>query len=76
VDDLAKIERLESELAEVHAALISRGEIGEAKGILMERFSLTANEAWNVLQKLSSRQNVKLREVAADLVRTRVVPAD
>ena len=69
------VERLERELADLRAALVSRGVIGEAKGILMERFSLSEDEAFALLVRLSSEQQVKARVVAAELVRTRRLPA-
>jgi len=48
--------------------------IGEPKGILMERFWLTEDEAFELLTRLSSEQEVKLRDIAAELVRTRQLP--
>ena len=48
-------------------ALKSRDVIGQAKGIIMERERLTADQAFDVLRRLSQARNVKLREVA-DLV--------
>lgn len=54
--------------------LETRATIGQATGILMERFSLTPDAAFEVLRRLSSQQNVKLRDIAADVVRTRTVP--
>jgi AmiR/NasT family two-component response regulator len=68
------VERLERELADLRAALVSRGVIGEAKGILMERFSLSEDEAFDLLVRLSSEQQMKARDIAAELVRTRRLP--
>jgi len=48
-------------------ALKSRDVIGQAKGIIMERERVTADQAFDMLRKLSQARNVKLREVA-DLV--------
>lgn len=58
----------------LHAALVTRTIIGQAEGILMERFSLDADRAFQVLRRISSRHNTKLHQVAADLVGTRQVP--
>jgi AmiR/NasT family two-component response regulator len=69
-----EVERLEQELADLREALVTRGVIGEAKGILMERFWLTDDEAFELLKRLSSEQEVKLRDIAAELVRTREIP--
>lgn len=54
----------------LNAALTSRGVIGQAKGILMERFKVTEGEAFAALVKISADKNVKLRAVAEELCRT------
>jgi GAF domain-containing protein len=51
-------------------ALANRDIIGQAKGILMERFKLTADQAFDVLAKVSQETNRKLYAVAEDLART------
>jgi GAF domain-containing protein len=51
-------------------AISSRDIIGQAKGILMERHKLTADQAFAVLTKASSQTNTKLRDVAQTLVGT------
>src|SRR3954471_15162229 len=51
-------------------ALANRDIIGQAKGILMERFRLTADQAFEVLAKVSQDTNRKLYAVADDLART------
>jgi len=52
-------------------ALESRDVIGQAKGVLMERRGLSADEAFDVLRRTSQDLNVKLREVAVTLVTRR-----
>jgi uncharacterized protein YjbJ (UPF0337 family)/GAF domain-containing protein len=54
----------------LHAALASRETIGEALGILMERERITAGQAFEILRRASQHLNVKLREVAQNLVDT------
>lgn len=49
-------------------ALASRDVIGQAKGILMERSDLTADEAFDEMRAESQRDNRKLREIAEDIV--------
>ncbi len=49
-------------------ALQSRDLIGQAKGILMAREGVTADEAFDMLRRASQRLNVKLRQVAGEMV--------
>lgn len=51
----------------LRAALKSREVIGQAQGRLMERYGLTAQEAFERLVKASQDTNIKLRDVAAKL---------
>lgn len=55
-------------------ALHSRTVIGQAQGILMERFDIDADRSFSVLRRYSQESNVKLREVAERLVRSRSSP--
>lgn len=48
--------------------------IGQAMGILMERYGLTAERAFAVLARLSKHTNRKLHLLAEELVRTRLMP--
>jgi AmiR/NasT family two-component response regulator len=50
--------------------LVNRDVIGQAKGILMERFKITAEQAFDVLAKVSQDTNRKVSAVAEDLTRT------
>ncbi len=52
----------------------SRDLIGQAKGILMERYQLTADQAFGVLRRVSQETNRKLADIAAELTDTRAVP--
>src|SRR4051794_8454461 len=56
--------------ANLQTALETRAVIDQAKGILMERHKLTADQAFQVLAQASMKTNRKLRVVAADLVHT------
>jgi transcriptional regulator with GAF, ATPase, and Fis domain len=59
---------------QLHSALDSRRMIGEATGILRERFGLTTDQAFRVLRRVSSQQNIKLHRVAQELVETGSLP--
>ncbi len=56
-------------------AITNRTVIGRAEGILMERFDLSADQAFAVLRRVSQHGNVKLNRIAEDLVRTRETPS-
>jgi GAF domain-containing protein len=51
-----------------HSALASRDIIGQAKGILMERFDVNAIAAFNLLVKLSQERNEPVTDIASALV--------
>ena len=55
-------------------AVDARKRIGQAQGILMERFDLSADQAFAVLLRYSQDNNVKLRVVADRLGDTRELP--
>lgn len=55
-------------------AIDARTLIGRAQGILMERFSLDDQGAFEVLRRHSQNTNTKLNEVARILVRSRTLP--
>jgi GAF domain-containing protein len=58
------------ELAQLRTAMQSRAVIEQAKGRLMERYRINENDAFTLLTHASQHTNVKLRDVAAELVRT------
>jgi GAF domain-containing protein len=62
------------EISHLTTALGTRTVIGQAVGILMERFGLTADRSFEVLQRVSSQTNTKLLHVAQQLVETRRLP--
>jgi GAF domain-containing protein len=51
-------------------ALVTRELVGQAQGILMERERITAEQAFDILRRASQHLNIKLREVAQDVVDT------
>ena len=54
----------------LNQALHSRKVIGQAIGILMERFRIDEDRAFQFLLRASSTSNIKLRDVAEELVTT------
>ena len=56
-------------------AVASRDLIGQAKGMLMERYAITETQAFRVLIRISQDNHRKLREVAEELVSTRRLTA-
>lgn len=60
----------------LQTALDSRGAIDQAKGILMERFRLTPDAAFQALTRVSMETNTKLRDVATRFVATGELRAD
>ncbi|WP_310962370.1 GAF and ANTAR domain-containing protein [Nocardioides terrisoli] len=55
-------------------AIDSRKRIGQAQGILMERYNIDEERAFAVLMRYSQSRNMKLRAVAEKLVSTRDLP--
>ena len=69
------VARLETELAGLREALLTRGYIGQALGILRERFTIDEAVAMAYLTRLASDHEVKVRVIAEELVRTGTVRA-
>jgi GAF domain-containing protein len=60
---------------QLQAALENRAVIEQAKGVLIERYKVTPDQAFRLLAVASMKANRKLRQVADDLVRTGELPA-
>jgi len=56
------------------AAMISRDIIGQAKGIVMERFHINADQAFTLIARLSQEQNIRLNDLAAQLITAATTP--
>ena len=54
--------------------LDSRTQVGQATGVLMERFGVGADEAVAMLRRYSQDHNISMSTVAADLVNNRRLP--
>jgi GAF domain-containing protein len=62
------------ELDQLGDALATRTLIGQASGILMERYGLDSRAAFNLLTRISSHSNVKIRVLAHEVVTTGRLP--
>ena len=60
--------------ASMAQAVDARKLVGQAMGILMERYDLDSDRAFEVLKRYSQDNNRKLRDVAQELVDTRKLP--
>ena len=54
-------------ISQLGEALVARQVIGQAEGILMERYKITAEQAFVLLSRASTRSNIKLRDIAERL---------
>lgn len=61
------VTRAELEKVQLRNAIDSRDTIGQAKGIIMARRGVTADEAFEILRRTSQELNIKLVEVAETL---------
>ncbi|CAN5517607.1 GAF and ANTAR domain-containing protein [soil metagenome] len=64
----------EHRVANLHEALKTRELIGQAQGILIERERITGDQAFDVLRRASQHLNIKIREVAQNLIDTGETP--
>jgi GAF domain-containing protein len=55
-------------------ALDSRDRIGQAKGILMRHHGISGDEAFDMLRKVSQQRNVKVTDLADDVIWTGQLP--
>jgi hypothetical protein len=60
--------------ANLHAGMVNRDVIGQAKGVLMERHKLTSDQAFAVLARVSQEMNRRLVDVARQVTDTGAVP--
>jgi GAF domain-containing protein len=56
---------------ELQSALSTRDRIGQAKGIIMERYNVDDIQAFDMLRKLSQDSNIRLVDIAQRVIETR-----
>ena len=59
---------------QLRAAVEARHRVGLAQGLLMARYRIDADQAFAAMQRYSQNGNVKLRDVAAGVLRTGELP--
>jgi GAF domain-containing protein len=56
---------------QMHSAVATRDRIGQAKGIIMERFKVDDTAAFELMRRLSQESNTKLADIADRVINTR-----
>jgi GAF domain-containing protein len=74
IGNVETVARTSEELVNLKVAMRSRAVIEQAKGILMERLKVPEEAAFTVLARASQNSNIKLRDVAEQLVTTGALP--
>jgi GAF domain-containing protein len=72
---LAALALAEAQQADqLRAALVNRDVIGQAKGIVMERYKMNSEAAFSTLTRISQARNIKLHVIACQVVETGELP--
>jgi GAF domain-containing protein len=58
----------------LRTAVLTRDVLGQAKGILMERYKLTADQAFHLLARVSQHTNRRMVDLAHELTETGAMP--
>jgi len=70
-----EIELLRERIAQLQTALDSRVAIEQAKGVLMERFSLRPEQAFELLRRAARNSREPIHRLAALVTASRTTPA-
>jgi hypothetical protein len=71
---LRRQQALSAEVTQLSRAIDTRDTIGQAKGMLMERFAIDADAAFGLLTRLSQETNTRLERIARMLVESEQPP--
>jgi response regulator NasT len=63
-----ELKALEDEVASMEEKLESQKLVGRAKGILMDQYGMSENDAFNFIQKEAMRQRVRMKAVAQKII--------
>jgi len=63
-----EIKALDAEVHSLHDAMETRKVVDRAKGMLMDKFKLSENDAFNFIQKTAMRERVTMKEVAQRII--------
>lgn len=55
--------------------MTQRTSIGQAQGIVMEHYDMDAEPAWRAMVRVSQDNNIKIRDLATEIIRSRQLPA-
>ncbi|MDX6476853.1 MAG: hypothetical protein QOH95_2364 [Gaiellaceae bacterium] len=69
-----RIAQLEAENEHLRIGLASRIVVEQAKGVLIERLDLPADDVFELLRRASRRSRMRLHDLAAEILRSRVTP--
>ncbi|KQY55682.1 hypothetical protein ASD11_14295 [Aeromicrobium sp. Root495] len=68
-------EELERQVAQLKSGLEARGRVGIAIGLMMERYHLADEQAFELLVRISQAENRKLKIIAEEIIGGRDVSA-
>jgi GAF domain-containing protein len=67
-DNAALYDHSQQLVEHLHVALATRDVIGQAKGVLMERYGCDPDDAFDRLRQASQHHNLRIRHLAAELI--------
>lgn len=70
-----QVDGLTLENAQLRTALASRIVIEQAKGVLIERLDIPADEVFPLMRAAARRSRMNLHDLAAQVLQSRVTPA-
>ena len=71
----ARVAELEEQNENLRIGLASRILVEQAKGVLIERLDLPADAIFELLRSASRRSRMKIHDLAAEILKSRVTPA-